>query len=286
MSKVLIAGCGDVGIALGLELVGEGHRVFALRRNVGALPASLGAVTADLTDAATLRSLPEVEWVFYTAAADGRDEKAYERAYVIGVRNILASLAAQNRSVRRFVFVSSTGVYGQDDGEWVDESSPTEPGRFSGRKLLEGERLCRQGPYPATVVRFGGIYGPGRTRLIEQVRAGARCVEEPPSYTNRIHRDDCSGVLRHLMTLDPPAPVYAGVDCEPAPKCAVMDWLAERLGAPAPRRERGNAGAGGGKRVSNGRLLASGCEFRYPTYREGYAQVIESLEKEKAETRA
>ncbi len=277
MSKVLIAGCGDVGIALGLRLVEDGHQVYALRRNVGALPSSLEPVAADLADADSLRVLPVVDYVYYTAAADGRDETAYERAYVSGVRNLLQSLAKHGQNVKRFVFVSSTGVYGQDAGEWVDESSPTEPSRFTGRALLDGERLCLQGMYPATAVRFGGIYGPGRNRFVRQVRDGATCVEQPPRYTNRVHRDDCAGVLRHLLRLDAPASVYNGVDCDPAAQCTVMDWLAKRLNAPKPRREAAQGTGGQGKRCRNDLLLDSGYRFLYPTFREGYAQLIDSL---------
>ncbi len=277
MLKILIAGCGDVGIALGLMLVEDGHRVYALRRNVGALPSSLEAVAADLTDPATLGSLPEADVVYYAAAADGRDEADYQRAYVSGVGNVLKSLKDGNRSVRRFIFVSSTGVYGQDAGEWVDETSPTQPARFTGKKLLEGERLCLEGPYPATAVRFGGIYGPGRNRLLRQVRDGATCVEQPPRYTNRIHRDDCAGVLRHLLRLDAPAPVYIGVDCDPAAQCTVMDWLAKRMNAPAPRRETDRDPGGQGKRCRNDLLIESGYSFLFPTFREGYAQMIDSL---------
>lgn len=278
MSKILIAGCGDVGIALGLTLIQDGHHVYALRRNTGALPDALRPVTADLTDTSTLRSLPAVDFVYYTAAADGRDESAYERAYVTGVRNLFEALSTSTLAVQRFVFVSSTGVYGQDAGEWVEESSRTEPTRFTGRKLLQGERLCLEGPYPATVVRFGGIYRPGRSRLLCEVRKGATCVEHPPRYTNRIHRDDCAAVLRHLAQIPAPAPVYNGVDCEPAAQCEVMDWLARRLNAPSPRREAAGDSAGQGKRCRNALLLATGYRFLYPTFREGYAQVIESLE--------
>lgn len=277
MSKVLIAGCGDVGIALGLMLVKDGHEVYALRRNVEALPTSLVAIAADLTDPVTLGSLPEADYVVYAAAADGRDEAAYENAYVSGVRNVLQSLKESNRCLRRFVFISSTGVYGQDAGEWVDESSPTAPARFTGRLLLEGERLCLQGIHPATAVRFGGIYGPGRDRLLRQVRGGATCVEQPPRYTNRIHRDDCAGVLRHLLRLEEVAPIYIGVDCDPAAQCTVMDWLARRMSAPAPRREPARGATGQGKRCRNDLLLESGYRFAYPTFREGYAQMIDSL---------
>ncbi|HEX9584612.1 MAG TPA: NAD-dependent epimerase/dehydratase family protein [Gammaproteobacteria bacterium] len=272
MSNILIAGCGDVGTALGLELAADGHAVFALRRKVSGLPGVFTPVAADLTAPATLRGLPRVDYLYYTAAADGRDDAAYERAYVTGLRNILQALSVQKP--RHVFYVSSTSVYGQRSGEWVDEDSETGPSGFNGARVLEGEGVLAGGPCAATAVRFGGIYGPGRTRLIDQVRAGASCVGEPPVFTNRIHRDDCAGMLRHLLTLNPPADRYIGVDCDPAAQCAVMEWLAWRLGAPAPRRERLDAGSSRGKRCSNARLLASGYAFRYPTFREGYSSLI------------
>ncbi len=131
-------------------------------------------------------------------------------------------------------------------------------------------------------MRFGGIYGPGRDRLIREVKAGASCVADPPVYTNRIHRDDCAGVLRHLMSLRSPHVVYCGVDSEPAARCVVLDWLADRLGAPPPARLPPDPSAARGKRVSNARLLESGYDFLYPSFREGYAQVLDALSKTKA----
>ena len=93
-------------------------------------------------------------------------------------------------------------------------------------------------PIPATVVRFAGIYGPGRGWMIERARAGATCVGNPPKYTNRIHRDDCAGALAHLIACERIDDVYVGVDDAPVEECEVLDWLAARLGAPAPRRVR------------------------------------------------
>jgi len=274
VARILIAGCGDVGGELARRISGEGHRVFGLRRNAAALPPEAEPVAADLGDPATLAGLPEeLEILVYTAAAGGFGDDAYRRAYVDGVRNVLAAL--EGHPLRRVLFASSTGVYAQDDGGWVDEDSPTEPPGFSGRRLLEGEALVAACGVPAVRVRFGGIYGPGRTRLIEQVRAGASCSESPVAWTNRIHRDDCAGVLAHLLALDAPAPVYVAVDCEPAPRCVVLDWLADAVRAPRPRREPGEPRVrGGNKRCSNRRLLASGYRFRYPSFREGYAAML------------
>lgn len=277
--RILIAGCGDVGTALGLRLAADRHEVFGLRRRSEALPEPLHAVRADLTEPGTLTVLPDgLEAVVYSAAADAFDEAAYEAAYVRGLDHLLEALGRGTRPPRRLLYVSSTGVYGQSDGSWVDEDSETRPAGFSGRCLLAGEARALDSGMEACVVRFGGIYGPGRTRLIERVRDGAACTDRPPVWTNRIHRDDCAYVLRHLLGLETLARVCLGVDCEPAPECAVMDWIADRLGRPRPQRVSAEpAGQGrrrANKRCRNARLLASGYRFRYPTFREGYAQVL------------
>ena len=306
--RVLVAGCGDVGTALGLMLCERGCDVIGIRRSAEQLPAPLRPLSIDVTDRRALeRMAPQADVAVYTIAAGRRDEEAYRRAYVDGVAALLDVLEGRSDPPRRVFFVSSTSVYGECGGAWVDETTPVQPRGFSGECLVAGERRMLASPIPATVVRFGGIYGPGRGWLIERARAGACCVDDPPRFTNRIHRDDCAGGLAHLIARTwergRPAPdehamdarigtegaptsaedspigvgeVYVGVDDAPATECEVLEWLAARLDAPAPRRIRGEEAASqdSGKRCSNARLRASGYRFRYPTYREGYAAVL------------
>ncbi len=276
MANVLIAGCGYVGIALGTLLTSDAHLVWGLRRRTELLPPSIRPFAADLTVPKTLQALPSsLDFAFYTAAADRSDDEAYRAAYVEGLRNLLDALAGQNQQPRRMLFTSSTGVYAQSSGEWVDETSPTQAADCSGIRLLEGECLLQGSQFPATVLRLGGIYGPGRTRLVESVRKGlAVCAEGPPVYTNRIHRDDCAGALRHLMNLPHPDRLYLGVDHEPAEQWTVLRWLATQLGVPSPQAgpssEPHTRRPHGSKRCRNSKLVASGYVFRYPTFREGY----------------
>jgi nucleoside-diphosphate-sugar epimerase len=280
MARVLIAGCGYLGAALGAVLDRDSHAVFGLRRRAGALPWGVRPIEADLCIPSTLRELPpQLDFVFFAAAPGGRDDALYRALYVEGLRNLTAALAEQKQEPKRIFFTSSTAVYGQQDGEWLDESSPTEPTGFSGRRLLEAEALLFEGPTAATVVRFGGIYGPRRTSLVERVRTGRMVYQaDPPRFTNRIHRDDCAGALRHLMSLPEPERLYLGVDSEPAAEADVTRWLAGVLGAPPPRAGAAEAtpdpSRSGSKRCRNDRLLASGYEFQYPTFREGYTAVL------------
>ncbi|HHW75620.1 MAG TPA: SDR family oxidoreductase [Xanthomonadaceae bacterium] len=289
MARILIAGCGDVGTTLGLALRAAGHEVWGLKRRPADLPPGIQPLAADLTDPATLTRLPPVlDYVVYSAAAAGFGEAQYQAAYVTGVRHLLHALRQEGQRPKRLLFTSSTSVYAQHQGEWVDEDSPAEADGFSGRCLRAGERLLWDSPWPAVAVRFGGIYGPGRTRLIDSVRDGtATRPEGPPIYTNRIHRDDCARVLAHLLELPEPARLYIAVDDDPAPLDEVLCWLAAQLGAPKPRVVpqqplKPGAEANGNmalrlrasKRCRNARLRASGFRFRYPSYRDGYAALL------------
>jgi nucleoside-diphosphate-sugar epimerase len=283
MARVLIAGCGYVGSALAEWLVVDTHRVWGLRRRPVAMPLGVQPIVADLSDARTLKELPDgLDTVIYAVSPGGADDPHYRAACVIGVQELLEALARGGQRLQRFILVSSTSVYGQSGGEWVDETSATDPTGFSGRRLLEGERLLLSSGVPATVVRFGGIYGPQRSRLVESVRTGRVSYRaRPVQWTNRIHRDDCAGVLRHLMGLESPEEIYLGVDSEPATQQAVMTWIAGALGSPPPRRAdrepRDKRRSRSNKRVRNQRLLDSGYEFRYPSYREGYTAVLTDL---------
>jgi nucleoside-diphosphate-sugar epimerase len=275
--RVLIAGCGYVGIELGLRLAGmDDVEVWGLRRDAGRLPAAIRPVSADLVGADLADRLPRVDRVVYAAAADATTPERYRDTYVRGVENLLDALNAVGAPADRFVFVSSTAVYGETGGDWVDEDTPPSPDGFRGSEVLEGERTALSGHAAATVLRLGGIYGPGRTRLIERVRSGeATCAPGAPIWSNRIHRNDAAGALVHLLFLPTPDLVYVGVDEEPSPICDVYRYVAGLIGAPEPRLDSERISDRQGKRCSNRRLRGSGFDFEFPTYREGYRAMLE-----------
>ena len=283
MANILIVGCGYVGAALGAALAAQGHHIRGMRRNPESLPESIKPLRADIHDKDLSDLLPEgLDFIFYTLSSGGGGEAGYRAAYAEGPKNLLEALDLKGERPTRIFFTSSTAVYAQTDGGRVDEESPALPTHYSGRILLEGERILLESRYPATILRLSGIYGPGRTRLIDSVRAGrAEVPEGPPRFTNRIHRDDCAGALAHLMKMGKPDEVYIGVDDEPADRRKVLNWLAQRLGAPRPREAGGgeapSARAATNKRCSNARLKSTGYRFLYPSYREGYAEMIEDV---------
>jgi nucleoside-diphosphate-sugar epimerase len=275
--SVLIAGCGDLGIALGLRLRASGSDVSGLRRRPEALPAGFLRIAADLGDPGSLEVLRGQRFghVVLTGAPGGFEESAYRRVYVDGVRNLLGVLEGEPG----VLMVGSTGVYHQEDGSWVDEDSPTEPRGFSGRALLEGEAWLRElAGARASVLRLGGIYGPGRQRLLSDVRAGRGCPPEPARFTNRIHRDDAAAILEFLLRRQAAGEAlhacYLGVDCEPAPMWEVRHWIAGELGVTLDDSLAPSDARGGNKRCSNRRLLAAGYRFIYPDYRAGYGALL------------
>lgn len=277
--RILIAGCGYVGCALGERLAAESHDVVGLRRNPSALPKTIRGVAADLSDLNSLRNLPgPFDVVFYTAGSSGHTDEAYRAAYVDGLRHVLDTLRAQPVPPKRVIFTSSTAVYAQTDGRWVDEESPTEPDGFSGKRMLEAEAILRTSSFETIAMRLGGIYGPGRTGLIDRVRRGdARRETNRIRYINLIHLDDIVGSLVHVMNLERPAPVYLGVDDTPQEYNALVEWIAARIGvAPPPFTDepqtRGRAAHN--RRCSNRRLRDSGYAMRHPSAIDGYVSLL------------
>ena len=272
MSHVLIAGCGDLGEELRLRLLAAGHEVTGIRRSAQAKP---GYIKADVTKPETLHKLaalkPDV--LVYCVAASEHSDENYKQSYVEGLRNVLAALA--DVALQHVFFVSSTGVYGQETQDWLDETTPAIATEFSGVRMLEAEDLL-QG-LPATVLRFSGIYGPGRLRMITLAREPQQWPARN-GWTNRIHRDDGAAFIVYLIAQlgqQPLAALYVVTDHKPLPVHDLLQWLATKQGVDAsavtPPAVAGN------KRLSNQRMLATGYAFIYPDYQAGYTALLAAL---------
>jgi nucleoside-diphosphate-sugar epimerase len=276
---ILLAGCGDLGTEAGLRFHALGHRVVGWRRSPAKLPAAIEGAAADLR-ASNLPRVPEdTTAVVIAVAADSPSEEAYRAAYLDGVRHVLDAMERDGVEPERVLFVSSTAVYGDAGGGWVDENTPPAPGGFSGRVLVEAEQLLQARfngtATTATSLRLGGIYGPGRTRLIDQVRSGSAVIPEDVRYTNRIHRDDAAAAIVHLATMPAqPAGIYVGVDNHPADLGTVLRFLAAEMGLPEPPVGDAGPARGGNKRCRNERLRSTGFDFTFPSFREGYRDIL------------
>jgi nucleoside-diphosphate-sugar epimerase len=274
---IVIAGCGDLGIETGLRFAAEGHRVVGLRRRGELVPLPLVGRSVDLRHEVAPID-PGTDVVVVALAAGSRDVDEYRATYVDGLRNVLDGIDASG-SDPRVIVVSSTAVYDVDDGSTVTEATPAVASTPTAGVLLETEALLRERAPGALLVRLSGVYGPGRERLIDQVRSGsARLAPGVSPHTNRIHRDDAAAALVHLATLDEPAPTYLVTDDEPARLDDVYAFLAAELGAPEPPRDEAAEASGrqgaGDKRLSNALLRSTGWAPRFPSFREGYRAVI------------
>lgn len=282
--RILVVGCGALGSRIASDLA-QDSRVFGLKRTIRTLPANIEPVKADLQDPTSLRGqLPEnLDAVIYCLTPNSYDDAGYRAAFVTGLGHLIDALEADGQGLNRLLFVSSTGVYHQDDDSWVDEESPTEPGRFSGQRVLEGERLALGSPYPATVIRYSGIYGASRGRFLQTVMEGRINPPSPGPYTNRIHEDDAAAAAAHLIRRslagEPMQDCYLASDSTPVRLDEIVGWIREQVPCEEPGEEARGGTRAGSKRCSNQRLRDSGFDFRYPGFREGYGEMIDALER-------
>lgn len=277
LMHVLIAGCGDVGNILAASLLQDGHVVYGLKRDTSTLPDGVQAIQADLTNPDTLTNIPkEIDRLVYMPTPPSRDQAGYEAIFIQGWKNVWASL---KQPPDRSLLVSSTAVFGQSEGGVVNEQTQPEPTGFNGKILLKMEQLAAACTDNLVVVRFSGIYGPGRESLLRlSLSKGLEIQRSPPYFTNRIHRDDAAAVLKHLLQIDQPEFLYLASDNQPAPRYDVVKWLAGMQDSAAPIGLNAQH-ASCGKRVDNQRLLDSGFVMSYPDYRAGYAAVLKTSEK-------
>jgi nucleoside-diphosphate-sugar epimerase len=274
--KVLIIGCGDLGARLATHLDLEGYQVTGIRRRPMPNTPQLRYLSCDVNDGPAFEQIIAEGFniIVITMTPAERSDYGYQQAYVRTSENLVRALAALNQSPELILFVSSTAVYAQDDGSRVDESAPTAPESFSGKRLLEAENVIRASGFANVILRFSGIYGPGRHRLIEQVRQHKASASR--GYTNRIHVEDGAGFIAHLIQRGASAPIYIVTDSAPTPMVEVIDWIADQLGvihaySTEAVNERGN------KRLDNALMLGTCFRLRYPDFRRGYAELLGTM---------
>lgn len=275
--RILVAGCGALGGDIARRL-SPSAEVFGLRRDASQVPEGVIPVAGDLMQPDLLRQqIPEdLDAIIYCLTPSQYDDEGYANAYVHGLRNLLTVLSG--RKPQRLVFISSTSVYHQDDDSWVSEASPTLPLRATGQRILEGEQVALTSGIPATVIRFSGIYGPSRRRFLTEVIEGRMNPASPAPYSNRIHEEDAANavvyLLQQALSGQPVEDTYIVSDCEPVRLDEVVEWVRTQVDCAAPVPEARTGGRAGSKRCSNQRLLASGFQFKFPGFRDGYGDMI------------
>jgi nucleoside-diphosphate-sugar epimerase len=290
--RVLIVGCGYVGLPLGVELIRLGHEVSGLRRSALAenelKAAGIRPLFGDVTQLGALAKLPrEFDWVVNCVAAGG-DAEDYRQVYLQGTRNLIEWLAPN--LPKKFVYTSSTSVYGQTDGSQVKESSPTEPLVETAKILVETEKLLlaavAERKFPAVILRAAGIYGPDRGHRFKQfLKNEARIEGDGLRFLNMIHRDDLIGCIIAALKNGRPGEIYNAADDEPVSQLHFFQWLAQALDKPfppsGPEKPDENWKRGlTNKRVSNRRLkMELGYQFKYPNFRKGYSAELLRLDR-------
>lgn len=272
----LIVGCGYLGRRVGRLLADRGEVAYGTARSAARLAElpSFGVrpVRLDVLDPSTLDALPEVDRVLYCVGFDRGAGVAMRDVYVGGLERVLDRLAGR---VGQLLYASSTGVYGRDDGEWIDEQTPAEPRHESGRVCLEAEGIVRrfevERGLPSVIVRYAGLYGPGRMIRKAALERGEPIIGDPTRHLNLIHIDDAAAVALAALDRGEPGSIYLAVDDRPVPRREYYERVAEWLGlapptfvppepgSPEANREEAN------KRVSNRRMRAElGVELAYP----------------------
>jgi nucleoside-diphosphate-sugar epimerase len=290
MTKLLF-GCGYLGERVARRwrearddiviVTRSGERAEAFRNQ------SYRAIVADVTQPATLTNLPVAETALFSVGYDRSAGRPIANVYAGGVRNVLAALPA---NTGRFIYISTTGVYGDAAGDWIDEETPTDPQREGGRASLEAEQALAESEFSprGVVLRLAGIYGPGRIPFLDLLRAGEPIPAPSRGHLNLIHVDDAAAVVVAVAAAEfehaQSGPrIYCVSDGQPVERGDYYREVARLIGvaepgftAPDPHSPRA-ARAASDRRVSNRRMLAElRAQLAYPNYKLGLKAILNS----------
>lgn len=274
--RILQIGCGGLGTLIAQSTLAKGHDLTIVRRSSLPVPAGAQAIYLDVVAEKNLPALttlqPEI-LLYCLAPVEGQN---YQQTYVEGLRHVLANVSLA--ALKHVFFISSTGVYGEDQGGWIDDDSPALPADEGGRMLLEAEQLLALLPCGHTALRVSGIYGPQRLYLLRLLQNSARWPTQV-HWTNRMHELDVASAVVHFyqQVMDGVAlPQHCILtDGVPAMQHEVLQWLAEQQQLPAPPTPPLQPQSG--KRIRNQFLIHTGFKPQFADYQAGYASILSSL---------
>ncbi len=279
MYSILIVGAGYAGGEIARHFQSKKQKVTALVRNPSHVENfqkdGISSIVADLTQPETLEKIPPAHFIVLCPAPDQHDAESYRKLYIEGIGNFLRSRKKQPRPFL-VVYLSSTSVWREQQGGWVDESMAPDANHEKGKILIEAETQVLSSGLPSVIFRLGGIYGPGRNRL-QAIRDKAWPQPAPDAYMNLIHRDDIVGAMQVIFNKAEAGTVYLGVDDEPCLRSDFYRWISSRLGVSGFEKNI-TGGVVGGKRCRNNRLKELGFQFAYPTVKKGYEALLEGGE--------
>lgn len=281
MADKLIIGCGYLGKRIAARWRAQNHRVFATTRSAARaselISRGIEPIICDVLDPTSVR-LPQVESIVHCIGLDASAGVSMRSLYVDGLANVLAAVP---RTVARFVYVSSTSVYGQIDGEEVDENAITEPQEGSGKVVLEAEQLLRKMLPSSIILRFAGIYGPDRLMRGQEIKAGEPIMGDADKWLNLIHVEDGAAAVVAADDRAAAGSLYNVSDNSPVRRRDFYTKLADVLGAPQPQFLTPPAGAKvsprerGQRRIVSHRMMHDlGVSLRYPNYEAGLPACI------------
>jgi nucleoside-diphosphate-sugar epimerase len=289
--RAVIIGCGYVGRVLGSILLAGGHDVTGVARSDSSLTAirrrGITPREADVTTPETIDALPDADWVIVAVSSGGGDAAAAQAVFQEGLATVIDSYADRGDPPDRIIYTSSSSVYGDRGGRWVDETDAPDPQTSKTTILARAEEVAVEqsgvSGIDGTVCRFAGLYGPDRYRL-------DRYLDETVTtgYLNLVHRVDAAGAIAHLLRAGRGrGEVINIVDDAPTDRYHLAFTLAQMAGVRPPDRrlladrladpsmsEAGRRRLAAQKRVSNAKLRSLGYRLRYPTFRSGYATPI------------
>lgn len=281
----LIVGCGYLGGRVARLWKTAGDRVFAVTRSP-ARAATLGAeglvpVVHDVAspNAGPFVALPPITTVFWAVGFDRAGGASYRDVHVAGLTRLLDAVrgVTDNPGTPRTILSSSTGVWGDEGGGVVDESTPVNPSREAGKVLVEAEAALRGHPLgPGVALRFAGLYGPGRLPRLSDLRAGLPIAADPDSWLNLVHVDDAAAAVVAVAAARGPQPLYLVSDGMPIRRREWYATLARLTGSPAPTWDPAAPRSRGADKRVDSTLLRRDLGFspRHPDPLAGIAEAL------------
>lgn len=239
-------------------------------------------IVADITQSDSLANLPDIDTVLFAVGFDRTRYENIRDVYVDGLQNVLNHLP---RSISQFIYISSTGVFGNCGGDWVDENSPTDPQRPGGKACLEAENLIRESwlANRAVILRLAGIYGPDRIPRIDAIKNRDWTSLAASGHINLIHVADAAKIILAVESHQLANELLLVSDGNPPHRKDFYQFIADQLNVgqidwSANVDPESGRRASADKKVSNRKLIDRiEYKFSFPSYHRGILDAMDGL---------